>query len=128
MRQAVLILALFLIGCSRATPDEAGQAGSHAVSLDLAEEPANGAEGSNVAPTAVAGVAMTYAYSFLLPVQQVAAAQEKHAMQCEALGPARCRITGMKYHAGRNRTISAETSFKLAPELARHFGKQGVDT
>ena len=129
MRKAVLILALAVVGCSKQIPDN--DDGNGGAKLDLPQmEQSNSTDerGPNVAPTAVAGVAMTYAYNFRLPVQQVAATQEKHAAQCEALGPARCRITSMKYHAGRDRTISAELSFKLAPELARHFGKQGVDT
>ena len=127
MRKTVLFLALALVGCSKVTPDGSGTTG-HAGSMDLAEVQENSAEGPNVAPTAIAGVAMTYAYHFRLPAPEVAAAQERHAQQCEGLGPTRCRITGMEYHAGRDRSIAAELSFKLAPELARRFGKQGIDT
>jgi hypothetical protein len=123
MRKTVVFLALALVGCSKQSPNEGAYPSENATEqVDVAER-----KGPDVGPTAVAGVAMTYAYNFLLPAQQVAATQEKHASQCEALGPARCRITSMKYHAGRDRTISGELSLKLAPELARGFGKHGID-
>src|SRR6478736_101847 len=125
MRKAILFLALALVGCSKA---ENSGGGGQMVSTDLAEEQAsNGTQGPNVAPSAIAGVAMTYAYQFRLAAPQIAGTQEKHAQQCEALGPTRCRITGMEYHAGRDRSIVGQLSFKLAPELARRFGKQGTD-
>jgi len=125
MRKAILMLALALIGCSKAEPDHSAGGGygmSEATQANSTE-----AAGPDAAPTAIAGVAMTYAYQFRLPAPQVAATQEKHAQQCEALGPTRCRITGMEYHAGHDRSIVGQLSFKLAPELARRFGKQGTD-
>jgi predicted phage tail protein/predicted small lipoprotein YifL len=81
--------------------------------------------GPDVGVTAIPGVALTYSYYFRLPVAAVAKTQEQHASECEKLAP-RCRITGMEYHAGSNRTISATLAVKLAPEIARQFGKQGI--
>lgn len=125
MRKATLILALVLAGCSKETPSTSAM---HAAE-DVHAVDANGsdASGPNVAPSLVPGVALNYSYAFTLPVERVADVQEKHAMQCEVLGPAKCRITGMEYHAGRGQ-ITAVLALKLAPEIARGFGKQGVAT
>jgi len=119
MRKAILILALIVAGCSKQAPDQ-----GHMASDMTANEAASGPD---VAPTNLPGVALTYAYSFLLPPEHVAETQEQHAMQCEALGPSRCRITGLEYHAA-NRNVWGSLSLKLAPDIARRFGKQGVAT
>ena len=116
MRWGVIGLALLVLGCSKAEPDgqreEAKVAEAGAPDVGIARTP---------------GVALSYEYGFRLPIERIAAVQEQHAAQCEALTPARCRITGMNYHVGRNRTVSAALAMKLAPEIARRFGKQGVD-
>ncbi|MCE7797707.1 DUF4349 domain-containing protein [Sphingobium sufflavum] len=82
----------------------------------------------NVAVTRVPGMSLTYQYGFRLPAERLAMVQEEHAAQCEVLTPARCRITGMDYQVQRNRTITASLQMKLAPEIARGFGKTGVET
>jgi len=125
MRRAALVLAILLAGCSKQMPSQ----GSEHVAADMHVVDTNGSDaaGPDVAPSAVPGVALNYSYSFTLPVEHVADVQEKHASQCEALGPARCRITGMEYHAGGGQ-ISATLALKLAPEVARAFGRQSVGT
>jgi hypothetical protein len=72
-------------------------------------------------------VAVSYDYSFRLPIERLAGVQEQHAAQCETLGISRCRIVGMTYQALSNRTISATLALKLAPDIARQFGKKGID-
>jgi len=125
MRKAIWMLALILAGCSKQAP---GPNGGHvAEDMHVADANSSDASGPNVAPSLVPGVALNYAYAFTLPVERVADVQEKHAMQCEALGPAKCRIAGMEYHAARGQ-ITAALSLKLAPEIARGFGKQGIAT
>jgi hypothetical protein len=125
MRKAILVLALILAGCSKQVPG----AGSEHAAEDLHVVDGNSSDGSgpDIAPSLVPGVALNYAYAFTLPVERVADVQEKHATQCEALGPAKCRITGMEYHAGHGQ-ITATLSLKLAPDIARGFGKQGIAT
>jgi len=126
MRKAILFLALTLIGCSKVERNDSEATGNHGLN-EAVQENSTDTQGPNVAPTAIAGVAMTYAYQFRLPAPQVATTQEKHAQQCEQMGPTRCRITGMEYHAGRDRTIVAQLAFRLVPELARRFAKQGTE-
>ena len=70
---------------------------------------------------------MTYNYGFRLPVDRIAATQEDHASQCEALGPTMCRVSGMTYHVSRNRSVQASLVLRLAPDAARHFGRQAID-
>lgn len=76
--------------------------------------------------TAAPGVAFTYRYGFRLPSDHIAAVQEQHAQACERLGLARCRITGMRYRLLGENNVEGELDFKLAPELARRFGSDGI--
>jgi hypothetical protein len=117
MRWGVIALAMLAIGCSKVEPDNQREGAK--VSED---------RGPNVGVAQTPGVALSYQYGFRLPVERVASVQEEHATQCEALTPTRCRISGMTYNVSRNRMITASLQLKLAPEIARRFGKQGVDT
>ena len=83
-------------------------------------------EGPDVSPTAAPGVAWRYAYEFQLPDDAIEAVQEAHASECEALGVSRCRITGLRYSVSNDNAVSAMLEVKLAPELARQFGKQAT--
>lgn len=91
---------------------------------DVREEARSTAPGIPV--QAAPGVAFTYRYAFLLPDESIAAVQEKHAAACEALGPSRCRITGMRFTRMDESRVAGFLQFKLAPELARDFGKGGI--
>jgi len=77
----------------------------------------------NIAPSAAPGVAFNYAYDFNLPDERISATQEAHASECEKLGLARCRITGMSYSVDQNEQVTAELDVKLDPTIARQFGK-----
>lgn len=120
---ALFALAIPLVGCGEAEQDRQAattQTETQAVDVQEARAPAG------VAVTAAPGVAFNYRYAFSLPGVQIAAAQETHAAACEALGIARCRITGMRYQLlGENR-VEAMLAFKLDPTIARAFGKQGI--
>jgi hypothetical protein len=117
MRKAIVALALLAVGCSKALPDERQTAPAEVKD-----------EAPELRATLTPGVALAYAYSFRLPPAHIAAAQEKHAMQCEALGSTRCRIVGMSYHVVQARSAQGSLQLKLAPELARNFGKQATAT
>lgn len=106
---------LLVAGCSQA-PDQAGSSSTDAAAP---RPPAIG-------PTTAPGVAFTYRYGFRLPPTAIAGAQEAHAAACEKLGVARCRITGMQYRLLGENAIEAMLSFRLAPDLARAFGREGI--
>lgn len=115
MRKSVIAMALLLAACGQKPSEER---------LDVAQEPA----APDISVTHIPGVSLTYRYGFRLPAERLASVQETHAAQCEALTPARCRITGMNYQVLRDRTITGSLVMKLAPGIARDFGKKGVAT
>ena len=117
MRRTTISIAMIgllsLAACSKQAPN--------------AEEAAKTEQaGPNIGGTLIPGIALSYSYAFRLPIEQVAATQERHAGQCEALGPDKCRIVGMTYRVSAHRTIEATLNLRLAPELARRFGKEGI--
>ncbi len=117
MRYGVAMLAvLVLSGCGRA-PDP----GVAETAAETAEE---ATPGINV--TAAPGVAFRYDYAFRLPAERIARVQEAHAQACERLGVARCRITAMRYSRDTDNRIDAELGFRLSPDLARAFGRDGI--
>lgn len=77
----------------------------------------------NIALSAAPGVAFKYDYQFNLADRRISATQEAHASACERLGLARCRITGMSYNVDENEQVVAGLEVKLAPQIARQFGK-----
>jgi hypothetical protein len=79
-----------------------------------------------ISPSAAPGVAFSYRYDFVLPDQSISRVQEQHASACEKLGPARCRIVGLSYRLIDEGRVEGALHFKLAPDLAREFGKQGI--
>ena len=83
---------------------------------DLSEEP-------TISPTAAPGVAWRYSYDYQLADEAIAQVQEAHASACEALGTAKCRITGLEYRVSDDKAVYAMLQVKLAPGIARQFGK-----
>lgn len=115
-------MALALIGCSEQRADNATSSEAPA----MAEVAADAAGGPDVAVTSAPGVAFNYAYAFRLDDDRIAKVQEEHAAACEALGIARCRITGMTYRLVRENAVEARLEFKLDPAIARKFGRDAL--
>jgi hypothetical protein len=112
------LAVIALSGCKGAEPAPAAQHAEEAAA-DVAGPP-------NINVKSAPGVAFKYDYAFVLPDKVISATQEAHAQACEKLGPSQCRITGMRYTLQDQDRVSAELDFKLAPELARNFGKEGI--
>ncbi len=102
--------ALLLGACSASSPRQA---------QDTSEAP-------DISPTAAPGVAFRYHYQFELPDEAISAVQEKHAARCEAMGVAKCRITGLRYTVDQDNAVSASLTVKLDPGIAREFGKDAT--
>ena len=117
-------MALVLIGCSQQRADEAVSSEAPA----MAEAATDAAGGPDVAVTAAPGVAFHYASAFRLDDNRIARVQEQHAAACEALGIARCRITGMTYRLVRENEVEAQLLFKLDPAIARKFGRDALSS
>ena len=119
LRPSIRLLtgAALLASCSR--PESGRDESAEMVTADVAEAPA-------VAPAAAPGVAFSYHYAFVLPDERIAAVQERHAAACEKLGIARCRVTGMSYELVEEDRVRGQLRFKLAPDLARRFGTEGI--
>lgn len=90
-------------------------------------QPSSYEAGPDISPTAAPGVKFSYRYAFILPDDGIAQVQEQHAQTCERLGPAKCRITGMRYTVVASDEVRGMLAMRLDPEIARQFGKQGAD-
>ena len=106
-----------LAGCGQSSPDGGSAATSE--TSDVASPP-------GIDPTAAPGVAFRYDSAFRLPDERISKVQEAHAAACEALGPARCRITGMNYTVDEQDAVQGRLEIKLAPAIARDFGKSAL--
>jgi uncharacterized lipoprotein len=124
MRRVILattaVVAL-LTGCSQANRSKQA---SEDVSQGQAREEF---EPPNISPTAAPGVAWRYSYDYQLADEAISGVQEAHAAACEAMGTAKCRITGLDYHVMDDKSVSASLEVKLAPEIARQFGKSATE-
>ena len=132
MRRLLPLLALSaLAGCGGvpSDPERAARDGSSNASADVNMNAGGdaAARAPGLSVTAAPGVAFDYRYAFRLPSARIAAVQEQHALACERLGLARCRITGAKYRVAGEREIEAMLAFKVDPAVARAFGKTGVE-
>src|SRR4051794_40271686 len=91
-------LAAALALCSACSKNEPQQKSENYQSGDSSSPP-------NIALSAAPRVAFNYAYDFNLPDERISATQEAHASECEKLGLARCRITGMSYMVDQNEQV-----------------------
>ena len=115
-RSLAFALLLLTAGCDRASDHE---------NATRADDRLSGPTG--VGPTAAAGVAFNYLYTFRLPAERIAGLQEEHATACEKLGAARCRITGMVYRLSGERDVEARLDFRVRtrPWRGRDKGRFG---
>lgn len=143
MRYLVMVAAAALLlasGCSKRaeeprspdlktfdaseSSDSSAASGSGASGSPDARVAPSGMVPPSIGPTAAPGVAFAYKYDFQLADEKISAVQEAHAARCEALGVARCRITGLNYTIGAHDTVSATLEIKLAPDIARSYGRE----
>lgn len=117
------VLPMALVACGEKPAEEAS-------TMDDAASPQSPAQGvmpPNINVSAAPGVGFTYNYRFRLDAQRISGVQEQHAQACEKLGLSRCRIVGMRYSVRGQDMIEGMLAMKLAPNIARNFGKQGIE-
>lgn len=116
MRRLLMLVAIALAGCNKVESNTAGEA--------LEDRGAIATPGVK----AVAGRSFSYDYSFAAPAAQIAAAQERHAQACEALGPDQCVVTSMTLDNDKPQAPRATLDLAIAPQLARGFGSKASAT
>lgn len=108
---AICVPLLLLAGCDGA-PTSSGAA------------PA----GKAAAPADAASGAFDYRYAYRVSAARIEAVQESHAKGCDQLGPARCRITAVRFNRDDQNNVVATLTLRIDPTLARAFGKQASAT
>jgi hypothetical protein len=97
---------------------------------DTAPSP-SGATPSNDRPATAPeqpSAAYDYRYAYRLPASHIEAVQESHARGCDQLGPARCRITAVRYNRDDQNNVTALMTLRIDPGLARPFAKAASAT
>lgn len=122
MRFGVILVGVSSAGLLLAGCDAGGGSGT-LVSGESAKQAA-----ATQAVTTTPDSAFDYRYAFSLPAGRIEAVQESHARGCDQLGPARCRITAMRYNRDAQNGIVAVLALKIDPTLARAFGKAAAQT
>lgn len=74
------------------------------------------------------GSGFDYRYAFRLPGDRVKEVLQSNADACDKLGPARCRISGMRYSVSEGSHTQAVLTFTIDPTIARNFGDAAVKT
>lgn len=108
---SVSLILITLSACSKIDDTSQGTSNDGAPDIGLSAAP---------------NVAFHYDYRFGLAASSIAAAQEKHAAACEALGLDRCRITGVRYSRAGDDRADGMLELALAPDIARKFGKDAT--
>ena len=124
MRFAGILSAGLLAACAALTGCDQAAGPTGLVSADAAKPGAKPDDAALAPPDS----AFDYRYAFRLPASRIEAVQESHARGCDQLGPARCRITAMRYKVGNDNAIEAVLTLMLDPTVARAFGKAATQT
>lgn len=117
---SLTVVSVLLLSACSANKDEVSPEES------VVADSVAGVAGPNISGVVAPGVAFRFAYAFVLPADAVAAVQQRHADNCQALGAARCRITGLNFDQPEEGEVSANTTFLLSPDLAHRFAVDGV--
>ena len=113
-----LAAALALGGCGQAPgPEGAAEA------PEAASAPADGSKPATIG-VAVPQMAYRYGYSFRLPADRIAKAQQAHLALCDSIGPARCQVLALSSDGEDGGGAGAGGTLKLrvAAAEARAFG------
>lgn len=125
---STLALAATLAACAAENGDSSrsGQTSDSATAemaapADAASgNPAN-PEAANRLPISLPKLTYSYALSYLLPGDKIAATQDAHRDLCEEMGPARCQLLGLERGIGDAETNRAMLKLRVATDEARRF-------
>ncbi len=111
------IASIVLSACGAKQDEEAASVAAEA-GADVA--------GPGIAPAVAPGVAFTFNYAFTLPADAIGKVQREHAAACAALGPGKCRVTGMNFTKDKPDRAAASLDLLLAPDVAHSFASDGI--
>lgn len=126
---STLALAAALAACSAETgdPSRSGQtSASDAVTAEMtaAADTAGNPSSPGAAqklPVSLPKLTYSYALSYLLPDDRIAATQDAHRDLCEEMGPARCQLLGLERGIGDAGNNRAMLKLRVATAEARRF-------
>lgn len=112
----LIVAALLTASCGRG--GETVETTSRDLTVaDVREESAGGS-----AVVSAPQIAYGYRHGYRLDPGDIPAAQRRHTAMCDALGPARCRISSLTRDAGDGRFVTAGLSLLVDARIARPFG------
>ena len=118
----ILAATMLLAGCSAAQDpgrsDAAHEAGGVQETLAAPDAPKSPA--TSKLPVALPQLAYSYAIGFLLPGDRIAAAQDAHRNQCDAMGPAHCQLLSLE-RDGSEENEGASLKLRVATAEAKSF-------
>ena len=100
-------------GCGKA-PDSAQEATADQAGTDI------------TGSSAARGVAFQFSYDFILPARAISKVQRQHVAQCEQLGLARCRVSGIRYDQRSPTQAAGSLDLLLAPSDAYRFASNAI--
>ncbi len=83
----------------------------------------SGSAASRPGDAAPLGTDFDYRYAYRVPAARIGQLQDSHVHGCDLLGPARCRVTAVRYHVGDDNSVSALLSLQIDPAVARSYGR-----
>ena len=72
-------------------------------------------------PISLPKLTYSYALSYLLPGDKIAAAQDSHRNMCEEMGPTRCQLLALERGIGEEQSNNAKLRLRVATAEARRF-------
>jgi len=128
---AVLAAAATLAACSANEAGDSARTGpSDPAMTEVAAESAapgadaaarTGGETPPKLPVSLPKLTYSYALSYLLPGDKIAAAQDAHRDMCEEMGPARCQLLALERGVGEEQANNARLKLRVATTDARRF-------
>lgn len=117
-----LAAGALLAGCSSEQPGSTSGSTSVQELQQEAAAPDAAARGpaQSKLPVALPQLAYSYAIGFLLPGDRIAAAQDAHRNQCDAMGPARCQLLALE-RDGSDVNSAATLRLRVATNAAKSF-------
>ncbi len=88
---------------------------------------ARGSAASRPGDTSAIGTDFDYRYAYRVPASRIGQLQDSHVRGCDQLGPARCKVTTVRYHVGDDNMVTAVLTLQIDPAIARAYGRAATE-